>query len=205
MNWHEASDTCFRLNSSLTVPNSNMEQTFIWNMFSELVGGTPLRHLWMGCNDIQEEGNWHPCPLSSELDEYQNWKEGRPKVNVSANCAVLAKNNNGKWIDEDCKIRRYVICERTLQTTASSICLQTGPDGRIKSKCLVGHVMKEIRLDGVMSCGKACRSEPRCRSFNLLMKQGPWKMVCQLNNATRHEATGVNVTEKDNCYSFDLQ
>ena len=79
-----------------------------------------------------------------------------------------------------------------------------GHDGRIKSQCLVGHVMKELRADGVVSCGKACRSEPRCRSFNLLMEKGSGKMVCQLNNATRHEAADGNMKARDKCYFFDL-
>ena len=141
-------------------------------MFSGLVSGVPTRHIRTGCYDTHEDGNWHPCPLSSELDEYQNWKEGRPKVNVSTHCAVFAKNNNnGNWIDDDCKIRRYVICERTLQTTASIFCLQTGSDGHIKSQCRIGHVMKKLRADGVVLCGKTCRSEPRCRSFNLLISK----------------------------------
>ncbi len=204
MNWHEAKETCFNLNAFLTVPNSQMKQTFIWNMFSGFFNGTPHRHLWIGCNDIQEEGNWQPCPLRSEPSEYQNWEDGRPDVNVSTNCAAVAKNAKGKWIDIDCGRKRYVICELSLHATIPVFCLQSGPDGRIKSQCLVGHVMKELRADGEESCGKACRSEPRCRPFNLLMKQGPGKMICQLNNATRHEATDVDMMERDNCYFFDL-
>ena len=82
-------------------------------------------------------------------------------------------------------------------------CLQTGNDGRFTSQCLFNHVTKEQAGNGIVSCGKACRSDPRCRSFNLLEQEGG-KMVCQLNNATRHEAAEGEMKEEENCYFFDL-
>ena len=37
------------------------------------------------------------------------------------------------------------------------------------------------------------------------MEKGSGKMVCQLNNATRHEAADGNMKAREKCYFFDLQ
>ena len=74
-------------------------------------------------------------------------------------------------------------------------------DGRFTSQCLFNHVTKEQAGKGIVSCGKACRSDPRCRSFNLLEQEGG-KMVCQLNNATRHEAAEGEMKEEGELLLF---
>ncbi|XP_071805936.1 lectin BRA-3-like [Asterias amurensis] len=206
MNWAEANETCIKSNAALAVPNSKTEQTFIWSMFLDFfTGSQPTRHLWIGCYFNQEAGGWQKCPLRNASNTYENWKEGNPENDEPAtDCAVMNWKYNGQWGDRPCSNTMFAICELQVDITLHSFCIKTGPGGRIKSQCLVGHVMKELRADGVVSCGKVCRSEPRCRSFNLLMKQGPGKMVCQLNNATRYEATSVDMIENDNCYFFDL-
>ena len=81
MNWYDANDTCFKSHATLAVPNSQTEQTFIWEMFLEFFNATtPTKGLWIGCNDIQEAGKWQHCPLKDESDVYQNWEEGRPGI-----------------------------------------------------------------------------------------------------------------------------
>ena len=206
MNWTEANDTCINSDAALAVPNSKTEQTFVWSMFLEFFNGSqPTESLWIGCYFNQEAGEWQNCPLRNASNTYENWKEANPENHLPAtDCGAMKKSNGGLWTDRRCNRVDFAICELQVDITPHVFCLQTGPNGRIKSHCLVGHVMKELRADGVVLCGKACRSEPRCRSFNLLMKQGQGKMVCQLNNATRHEVTDVVVLEEDYCFFFDL-
>ncbi|XP_071796983.1 snaclec bothroinsularin subunit beta-like [Asterias amurensis] len=204
MNWTEANDTCVESNAALAVPNSQIEQTFIWSMFKEFFNGSqPTRQLWIGCYFDQETDEWQHCPLRDVHNTYENWKRSQPDNNTATGCVIMRRDRNGKWADTKCSKNHFAVCELQVDTTPRSFCLETGPDGRIKSQCLVGHVMKEVRAVGVVSCGWACRSEPRCRSFNLLMEQGPGKMVCQLNNATLHEAA-KDMELQDQCYSFDL-
>ncbi|XP_071805053.1 snaclec alboaggregin-B subunit beta-like [Asterias amurensis] len=206
MNWAEANDTCVNSKAALAVPNSKTEQTFIGSMFLEFLNGSgSATCLWIGCYFNLEAGGWQNCPMRDVPNTYENWREGNPENDEPAtDCVAMNRKQNGQWADKRCSNNYLAVCELQVDITPNSFCLQTGLGGRIKSQCLVGHVMKELRADGVVSCGKACRSEPRCRSFNLLMKQGPGKMVCQLNNATRHEATSVDMIVKDNCYYFDL-
>ncbi|XP_033642468.1 asialoglycoprotein receptor 2-like [Asterias rubens] len=205
MNWTEANDTCVNSNAALAVPNSKTEHTFIWSMFLEFINGSEsAKHLWIGCYFNQEARGWQNCPMRNESNTYENWKRNNPEHDEPAtDCVAMNWKHNGQWVDNQCAWKYFSVCELQVDTTPHSFCLQTGTDGRIKSQCLVGHVMKELRADGVVSCGNACRSEPRCRSFNLLMKQGPGDMVCQLNNATRHEATVVNMMKNENRFYFD--
>ena len=203
MSWADAKTSCLKSNAALAVPNSNTEQTFIWSAFLKIFNGEPTDNLWIGCYFNSVAGGWQHCPLRDVPDTFEHWRQEKPDSIGNRVCVTMDKRDNGRWNNEKCSYIHFAICELQVDITPHSFCLQTGPDGRIKSQCLVGHVMKELRADGVVSCGKACRSEPRCRSFNLLMKQGPGKMVCQLNNATRHEETDLDIMEKGNCYYFD--
>ena len=127
---------------------------------------------------------------------------GQPNDIINADCAALNLVYR-TWNAQYCTNLRFAACERPVNTATPVFCTQTGDDGRLTTQCPFRHVMKELPGTGVISCGKACRSEPRCRSFNLL-EQGGGKMVCQLNNATRHEAAEGDMKEKENCYFYDL-
>ncbi|XP_071797130.1 snaclec EMS16 subunit alpha-like [Asterias amurensis] len=204
LTWYVARDTCIKSHADLAVPKSQMEQTYIWNTYADLHNGQPTIGIWIGCNDDQEEGAWHPCGLRGQADPYENWEDDYP-TSSDDNCVVISKFH-GRWRNKPCSKMKSAACERPLDARRHTpfFCLQTGPDGRVESQCLVGHVMKELLADGVVSCGKACRSEPRCRSFNLLMEEGPGKMVCQLNNASLQEAADADIVDKENCYLSDL-
>ena len=130
-------------------------------------------------------------------------KDGETDNNEGQDCAMMSRGNDGKWKDRDCSKTYNAVCQQPTVTSSTPVyCLHTGSDGRISSQCLFGHVMKELPAHGVVSCGKACRLEPRCRSFNLL-EQGRGKMACQLNNVTSEEAP-EDLIVMGNCYFFDL-
>ena len=81
----------------------------------------------------------------------------------------------------------------------------SNPVGRGGSRCLLGHVVKELPADGVLSCGKACRLEPRCQSFNLLDQGGRGeKMTCKLNNVKCDFADESDFEGIGKCYLFDI-
>ena len=202
MDWYDANRTCVELQANLAVPNLKAEQNFIWDLFlHQQISSTSL---WIGCNDIEEEGNWQHCPLKGEPNTYGNWEEGKPSsTNDNYDCGVLWVDFNGQWDNYECFHPKNAVCELPVNSVTPIFCLQTGNDGRFTSQCLFNHVTKEQAGNGIVSCGKACRSDPRCRSFNLLEQEGG-KMVCQLNNATRHEAAEGEMKEEENCYFFDL-
>ena len=204
MTWFQANRTCHSTGAKLAVPNSQGEQTFIWKMYEQISHGRLLKvkGLWIGCNDLEEHGKWKHCPLSGRNNSYANWRGNQPK-NRNAHCVAMTRRGNGRWGDKLCKKEIYAVCELRA-SSSSAYCTQTGADGRVASRCLSGHVIKELPATGVVSCGKACRSEPRSRFFNLL-EQGPRKRVCQLNNVNLRDAADENMhPERQNCVSFDL-
>ena len=204
--WEQANVTCAEMHSTLAVPRSEMEQSFVWGMYLSLCDGEPSQSLFIGCNDIEEEGNWKGCQLRDDDEGYENWRDEKPDSDENEDCGIMDRNHDGKWSNRGCSQKRSAVCQQPADSSSTpAYCLRTGSDGRISSRCLVGHVVKELPADGVVSCGKACRLEPRCRSFNLLDQGGrDEKMTCQLNNVTSDGANKGNWSGMVNCYLFDI-
>ncbi|XP_071784862.1 snaclec bothroinsularin subunit alpha-like [Asterias amurensis] len=72
MNWYQAKHTCGESRANLVIPNSQSEQNYIWELILNKFNQTPSTDLWIGCNDIEEEGNWQHCPLKGEINAYEN-------------------------------------------------------------------------------------------------------------------------------------
>ncbi|XP_071797655.1 echinoidin-like [Asterias amurensis] len=168
MDWYQANRTCAESRANLAIPNSQSEQDDIWELFLKEPDLTPDDHLWIGCNDIEEEGNWQHCPLKGDdTKAYENWADEEPNdYNGGEDCCVQDKRRGGTWNDDDCEASNCAVCK-----------LPVSSGGRLTPQCLLHHAMEEFMGEGVGSCGKACRSHPRCHSFNL-PKQAGGKMVC---------------------------
>ncbi len=151
MDWHEANRTCAESRANLAVPNSQSEQDNIWELFLK-------DYLWIGCNDIEEEGNWQHCPMKGEINAYENWANGEPNAfNNLEDCGAEAEWSNGKWIDSHCRNHYYAVCKMPVCS-----------GGRLTPQRLLHHAMEELLGECDGSCRQACRSHPRCHSFTLL-------------------------------------
>ncbi|XP_038050742.1 perlucin-like protein [Patiria miniata] len=205
--WPRANDTCAASHASLAVPNSLEEQTFIRELLQrEFHPYGPVDGAWIGCNDIDKEGDWQNCPLRGDgTNAYQNWGEGKPDNRHSgADCALMGNWGNGKWGNQLCINLKYATCELAIIDYDPLFCLQIGSNGRITSPCLTdNHILMELQAQGLVSCGKACLSHPKCSSFNL-KDQGQGKMVCQLNDLALQNAADEDVVEIENCYGLNL-
>ncbi|XP_038049774.1 C-type lectin domain family 10 member A-like [Patiria miniata] len=204
--WHIAKSICAASQASLAVPNSLEEQTFIWELLQwEFYPDGPGNGAWIGCNDIDWEGDWQNCPLrGDDTNAYQNWREGKPdNQRGGADCALMVNSAGGKWGNQLCTNPRYATCELAIIDYDPLFCLQIGTHGHIISPCLTdNHVLMEFD-QGLESCGMACLSHPKCSSFNL-KDQGQGKTVCQLNDLTLQNAADEDVVEIENCYGLDL-
>ena len=166
MDWYEANRTCAELRANLAVPNSPSEQEYMLGLVPDTLKvnlSNPIQ-LWIGCNDIEEEGKWKHCPLRGKNDSYENWGDDQPSgtYDNSVNCAVFWYTS-GKWHDRRCTDdTNYAVCELPVGQTPE-FCKRTGPDDRLTPRCLLHHAMAEL------SDGKSCRSRSRfrCHSFNL--------------------------------------
>ena len=205
MTWFQANRTCHSTGAKLAVPNSHGEQTFIWKMYEQISRGRLLKvkGLWIGCNDLEEHGKWKHCPLSGRNDSYANWFENQPN-RKDAHCVAMITRKSGRWGDKLCTSKTYAVCELSeIASSSWAYCTQTGADGRVASRCLSGHVIKELPATGVVSCGKACRSDLRCQSFNLWRHHD--KEMCQLNNDTLQDASDRALLETEqSCVYFAL-
>ncbi|XP_071784869.1 C-type lectin domain family 10 member A-like [Asterias amurensis] len=133
MDWYQARSTCAESRASLAIPNSKSEQEYIWELFLKGFDQTPDASLWIGCNDIEKEGNWKHCPLKGETKAYENWQDGEPNDYESGeDCGKMGSYFHGKWNDNTCNEENYAVCEITFSKTPK-FCLQTGKDGRLVS------------------------------------------------------------------------
>ena len=99
----------------------------------------------------------------------ENWKDGQPNdyFGQGQDYGMMLQSDGGKWDDHKCCLKNPAMLQQSAGTCKGSTpayCLHPGPDGRGGSRCLLGHVVKELPADGVQSCGKACRLEPRCQT-----------------------------------------
>ncbi|XP_071784871.1 echinoidin-like [Asterias amurensis] len=133
MDWYQANRTCAKSRGNLLIPNSKSEQDYIWELFLKGFDQTPDASVWIGCNDIEEEGNWQHCPLKGETDAYDNWKDGELNdYGPGEDCGVMWRGFDGKWADHICSDQNYAVCETTVSNTPK-FCLQTDKDGRLVS------------------------------------------------------------------------
>ena len=173
MDWYEANRTCAESRANLAIPTSQSEQDYIWELFMNEFDQTPGTSLWIGCNDIEEEGKWQHCPLNGETKGYENWADGEPNNMPQSDCVKMWDTGNGQWDDTLCSRKdEYAVCERHVKNTLVST-TQTDIIGRLTPQCLLHHAMKELMGNGVASCGKSCRSHPRCHSFKLMEQDCP--------------------------------
>ncbi|XP_071784915.1 echinoidin-like [Asterias amurensis] len=155
MDWYEANRTCTeKSRATLAYPTSQSEQDYIWDLFLKK---TPDVSLWLGCNDLEVEGNWQHCPLKGDgSGAYENWQDGEPNgFSDGDDCGMMKLSINGEWDDDLCTYEVFAVCKLPVCSV------------RLTPKCLLRHAMEELQKS-VVSCGEACRSHPRCHSFNLL-------------------------------------
>ena len=154
MTWYEAREHCEESGATLAIPSSQSVQDFIWGIAErEFDQGLQRASLWIGCNDIEEEGNWQHCPLKGETNAYENWAGRQPNNANNADCAVMRVDMNGTWDDQHCiNLNLHAVCELPVYNSR-----------RLTPQCLLRHAMDELQG----TSGKDYRSRPRCHSFML--------------------------------------
>ena len=174
-----ASSYCKELNGTLAFPDTQEEQDFLWGVF--------LKHLapfsasgwgpWIGCDDIETEGMW-PC---INLTTYVNWVPGEPNDQDRAeNCLEQMPIWNGQWNDVPCHQPRVSLCEvRLSRPAARAVCKISSGTSLTATWCVLDGEVETSAVRRVVSCGKACRSDPKCRSFTARLGSDG---VCELDD-----------------------
>ena len=188
--WADGRSACEKLDAHIAAASSSSENRFIWNLFQKkkLTVG-----VWAGYSYIN--GSLQPS------SQYTNWANNQP--GGSWKCVGMGLESGGKWGIQLCSNIRAVVCERAPSSAPEVFCFDTDDNGRLTARgCIKSYTVRELRGGGVVSCGKACREELRCHSFNLLEEDG--EMVCQLISANRHTVPPEAISDSKNCYHFDL-
>ncbi|XP_071808024.1 snaclec bothrojaracin subunit beta-like [Asterias amurensis] len=201
MNWTDAFRACDRPGSAIAMPESQIEQDFIWREMKRqrIQRGIPEQddfQLWIGCKKGLTNYRQLNC-FGREVDfDYTNWRHDYD--DDDGQYCIRMKQNNGKWSDKVCSYAFFAACE--MRVPRPVYCLTADDDGRFTPQCLLNHDIKNLTAKGVIGCGHACWAEPRCHSFNL-WQQGK---ICQLNNASRLEADVTDFKNIEGCSFFEL-
>ncbi|XP_071784477.1 type-2 ice-structuring protein-like [Asterias amurensis] len=194
MNWMQAEAACKRPGSNLIVPDSKDENDFI---FEWAVKGK--MGMWIDCTDAAQEGVWL---CAGEPPKFTNWEQDNPSSKNDFNCAGMRKAH-GFWSDNrECQKRRSAVCKMPFPIEPIYHTL-LGPDGRVSQYCPLNHVIHNLAVKGVIACGWACTSDPRCRSFNVWQSSKKEKK-CQLNNVTFLEDDHTDSKDVEGCVYFEL-
>ena len=195
MNWMQAGEACKRLGSNLIVLDSKEENDFIFEWAVEGNGG-----LWIGCTDAAQEGVWL---CEGQLAKFTNWRKHSPRNSTDLNCARVTIYSLGVWSDNKvCQQHKLAVCEMPAPTTPVYHTLLC-PDGRVSQYCPLSHVIDNLAVEGVIACGWACTSDPRCRSFNVWQSSKTEKK-CQLNDVTFLEDDYTDSNDTMGCVYFEL-
>ncbi|XP_071797193.1 low affinity immunoglobulin epsilon Fc receptor-like [Asterias amurensis] len=197
MNWVQAEAACKRPGSNLIVPDSREENQFIYEWAVKGNDG-----MWIGCTDAAQEGVWL---CGGQPARFTNWNHGSPRNDMDLNCARMTIYSGG-WSDNSkCSniSTKIAACEMPVPIVPIYHTL-LGPDGRVSQYCPLNHVIDNLAVEGVIVCGWACTSDPRCRSFNIWQSSEKEKK-CQLNNVTSiEEDNNTDSKDTEGCVYFEL-
>ena len=67
--------------------------------------------LWIGMNDIDDEGNWDYWNDGTYSGEFKNWYASDPdNAGTGQNCAAMYGVDTNEWIDSECESNYYFVC-----------------------------------------------------------------------------------------------
>ena len=171
--WQAGRLKCLEIGGEMFAPSSLEENNYMLSKAVLLFG-----HIWIGCNDIEIEGQWK-CTSDSG---FMNWYGEEPDGLTDTNCAELIPQSPyvGKWVDHRCSNINQVFCK----IKGEEVKLK---QWRLLASCLTGHTLREIPTSNVRACAIECDYDPRCHSFNV-QHFGTGERICQLNLRIRSEA-----------------
>ena len=99
LNYDDAKAQCESDGTSLAYPRSGAENEF-------LAGLVPNEHIWIGINDIEEEGLF--VGVDGREINWTSWNHNEPNNWMGEDGAVLT--NSGGWIDIHLSSERVFVC-----------------------------------------------------------------------------------------------
>ena len=116
-NWHDAFAHCESIGMRLLTTSTKNEVELLTKYLNSRVWDTRpdlfFWYLWMGANDIDQEGVWVWKTLEGRNFTYVSWGGGEPNGGRDENCLDLRMTDavDSWWNDSNCNVRRRYICE----------------------------------------------------------------------------------------------
>jgi len=125
--WHNSEAEAVSLGGHLVTINDALEDNFIFNTFGPTVSSLSGNSIWLGLNDMEEEGNWEW--VSGELVQYLNWAPGQPSSNPTEDMAgmFIGWSTPGQWHDILDPAASWDFCYGVVELT-TSLFLSVTPD-----------------------------------------------------------------------------
>ena len=67
------------------------------------------KDIWLGGNDINQEGNWIWDSEGDQMDMGRFWDDGEPNGDDGNDCLVIKKE--GRFRSNECSKEHYFVCE----------------------------------------------------------------------------------------------
>ncbi|KAL9883849.1 lectin subunit alpha-like [Glossina fuscipes fuscipes] len=107
-NWFEAWNECASKNMSLITLDSEEKEKMLIRLLREI---NATRNLWLGANDLAEEGKFMWASTGTAFD-YSNWYMNNPdNYQNKEHCVHIIEQSDFEWNDNDCKVKMGIICE----------------------------------------------------------------------------------------------
>ena len=106
-NYGDAKAQCESDGAFLATPRSQAENDFLTDLL-------PNQHIWIGINDIEEEGNF--VAVDGREISWTNWETGQPNGGAGQN-AVAISSTNGRWGDWDVSDNERFVCSIYIEGT----------------------------------------------------------------------------------------
>ena len=109
------------MGSQLVEIRSATENKFVVNIGLGTFTDKPSQHLehvnrWIGLSDSKKEGTW-VWQGSNAVAAYTNWARNEPNNygpgGWGANCALIWKNHDGEWDDQNCDRKNHFVCQKS--------------------------------------------------------------------------------------------
>ena len=109
--WTAAEDFCLKERGHLASATSEATSVFLWEEMKK----KGMRNLWIGGNDIEEEGTWQwKWPTACYPFEFTFWKSGEPNNKGDEDCMELWVGNKGRWNDKKCSAKGNFVCGQNI-------------------------------------------------------------------------------------------
>ena len=107
MSYAAADSQCKSDGSFLAIPRSEAENDFIASLI-------PNEHIWIGINDIEQEGIF--VAVDGSKISYTNWHPGEPSPSGDGEDGVEIRGwDNGRWNDVGIDKRNKFVCSKSVE------------------------------------------------------------------------------------------